>query len=97
MTPSVGGGSTLVVEAGLVGYLLTIPFGPDLALPVRTAALSAMVLGIVLVRLGRSRALHQGLELVSPFLFFAATTCLAIATSGNRSLSLSRGSYLPIG
>jgi O-antigen ligase len=89
--------ASLVLEAGLLGYLLTIPFGPDLLVPVRTLALSALVLGIALARLGGSRASPPGLELVAPFLLFAATTCLAIATSGNPSLSLSRASYLPIG
>jgi O-antigen ligase len=84
------------IEASAIAYLVSMPFGPGLPPEIRNVLLLGVMAGLVLAN-RRSRG-HERLryQLTTPFLFFAASGLLSIATSVYPRLSLERSGYAPI-
>jgi O-antigen ligase len=87
----------VLTELGLLAYLLTIPMGHAFAVWGRELPLLAILAGMVLTRLPKSRAPKPApFALLIPFVLFAGSTFLSTIFSEFPGESLARAAYAPI-
>ncbi|MEE2664391.1 MAG: O-antigen ligase family protein [Myxococcota bacterium] len=86
------------VEAGILGYLVQLPFASQLPPVFQTVALAAILVGLLLVGWADFVRSQPSLrfELLGPTLVFFASFGISIFTSDHRGLSAGRAYFLPI-
>jgi O-antigen ligase len=98
LVPQLRTGATPLIEAGVLGYVLLIPFGPMLPAWLRHTALFAVMAGLVLANLPARRQTPDRVryQLIAPFVLFAVSGLVSIIASAHPRLSALRFGYAPI-